>query len=68
LSASVSIAIIPYNGAIREEIGVPSLFRLIFIIGATAGLVYVGMLALANFVTPHPHQIIETVPTSRLNK
>ncbi len=46
----------------------PSLFRLLFIIGILAGLVYLGMYALANFVTPEPHQITETVPIKRLNK
>lgn len=55
-------------GPIRWETGVPSLFRLLFIIGTLAGLVYLGMYALANFVTPEPHQITETVPIKRLNK
>ncbi len=53
---------------IRGETGVPSLFRFLFIIGALAGLVYLGMLALVTFVAPQPHQIVETIPLSRLNK
>jgi hypothetical protein len=53
---------------IRWETGVPSLFRFLFIIGTLAGLVYLGIYALANFVTPQPHQITETVPIKRLNK
>ncbi|TAL80891.1 MAG: histidine kinase [Beijerinckiaceae bacterium] len=46
----------------------PSLFRFLFIICVLAGLVYLGMLALVTFVTPQPHQIIQTIPASRLNK
>lgn len=46
----------------------PSLFRFLFIIGAIAGLVYLGMLALVTFVAPQPHQIIQTIPATRLNK
>lgn len=46
----------------------PSLFRFLFIIGVIAGLVYLGMVALVTFVTPQPHQIIQTIPAGRLNK
>ena len=48
--------------------GLPSLFRFIFTVAALAGLVYVGMLALTTFVTPEPHEIVQTLPASRLNK
>jgi hypothetical protein len=46
---------------------VPSLIRLILTIGLLIGLGYAAMLALVTFVTPQPHEIIQTVPASRLN-
>lgn len=46
----------------------PSLFRLLVTVGLLVGLVYGAMLALVTFVTPEPHEIIQTVPASRLNK
>ncbi|MGH6675058.1 MAG: histidine kinase [Xanthobacteraceae bacterium] len=46
----------------------PSLFRLLVTVGLLVGLVYATMLALVTFVTPQPHQIIQTIPTSRLDK
>jgi hypothetical protein len=61
-------ALLPIMAPIRGRPGVPSLFRFLFIIGTLAGLVYLGIYALANFVTPQPHQITETVPIKRLNK
>ncbi len=47
--------------------GLPSLFRFIFTVAFLAGLVYAGMVALATFVTPVPHEIVQTVPPARLN-
>ncbi|QXX75315.1 histidine kinase [Methylovirgula sp. HY1] len=46
----------------------PSLIRFLFIVGALAGLVYLGMVALATYVVPDQHQITVTIPTARLNK
>jgi hypothetical protein len=46
---------------------VPSLIRLIVMVGLLVGLVYGAMLAIVTFVTPEPHEIIQTVPASRLN-
>lgn len=46
----------------------PSLIRFILMVGFLAGLVYAGMVALATFVTPVPHEIVQTVPPARLNK
>lgn len=48
--------------------GLPSLFRFIFTVAVLAGLVYLGMLALVTFVTPEPHEIVQTLPASRLNR
>ncbi len=46
----------------------PSFFRFIFTIAFLAGLVYAGIVALATFVTPVPHEIVQTVPPARLNQ
>lgn len=46
----------------------PSLFRFLFIVGALAGLVYLGMIALVTYVTPQPHEISEPVPIPKLNR
>ncbi len=46
----------------------PSLFRFLFIVGTIAGLVYLGMVALVTYVTPQPHEIVETVPIPHLNR
>ncbi len=46
----------------------PSLFRFIFTVAFLAGLVYAGMIALVTFVTPVPHEIVQTLPASHLNK
>ncbi|HEY1735427.1 MAG TPA: histidine kinase [Methylovirgula sp.] len=46
----------------------PSLFRFLFIVGAIAGLIYFGMVALVTYVTPQPHEIVETVPLPHPNK
>ncbi|MGH6817352.1 MAG: hypothetical protein ACREC1_01100, partial [Methylovirgula sp.] len=60
-----------YNGpgySPNRRTTVPSLFRLLVTVGLLVGLVYATMLALVTFVTPQPHQIIQTIPTSRLDK
>jgi hypothetical protein len=48
--------------------GLPSFFRFIFMVAFLAGLVYAGIVALATFVTPVPHEIVQTVPPARLNQ
>ena len=53
---------------IAPELGLPSLFRFLLMIAFLAGLVYAGMVALATFVTPVPHEIVQTVPPARLNQ
>ncbi|MGJ3264378.1 MAG: histidine kinase [Salinarimonas sp.] len=44
----------------------PTLFRLVVMLGLLAGLVYAGMWALALFVEPDVREISTTVPPSRL--
>jgi hypothetical protein len=70
LAAFMAFAFISGGGICRIalEFGVPSLFRFIFMIAFLAGLVYAGMVALATFVIPVPHEIVQTLPPSRLNK
>ncbi len=52
----------------RWSLRLPSFFRFIFTIAFLAGLVYAGIVALATFVTPVPHEIVQTVPPARLNQ
>lgn len=40
----------------------PTLFRLLIVIGLLAGLVYAGMFALAEFVEPHEREVTVRVP------
>lgn len=53
---------------IALEFGLPSFFRFVFMVAFLAGLVYAGIVALATFVTPVPHEIVQTVPPARLNQ
>lgn len=44
----------------------PTLFRLVLILAALAGVAYAGMFALATFVEPQPREISHTLPPSKL--
>jgi hypothetical protein len=46
----------------------PSLIRFILSMAFIAGLIYAAMVALATFVTPVPHEIVQTVRPALLNK
>jgi hypothetical protein len=46
----------------------PSLIRLLAVVGVICGLGYVGMLALATLVDPRPREIVVTVPPDRFVK
>ncbi len=46
----------------------PSLIRFLAVVGITGGLIYGGVYALANFVTPKPREIVVTVPNSQFLK
>ena len=39
----------------------PTLFRLLFVVGLLVGLGYGAMLALVTFVHPEPHEITQTI-------
>jgi len=46
----------------------PSLLRFLFVVAIIAGLVYGGIFALANFVTPHPREMTVFVPPDKFLK
>ena len=46
----------------------PSLLRFLFITGILAGLVFGGMLALANLVEPVPREMVQVVSPSKFAK
>ena len=52
----------------REFIAMPSLFRLLMVVGLLGGFAYGAMFALANFVTPKQREMSITIPASKLSK
>jgi hypothetical protein len=46
----------------------PSLFRFLTIVAVIGGVIYGGMYALANFVTPKPREITISVPPDKFLK
>ena len=46
----------------------PSLIRLLLVLGLLGGLAYGAVVVLALFVDPKPREITVTVPQDRLNK
>jgi hypothetical protein len=46
----------------------PSLLRLLVVLGLLGGVAYAAMFALANFVQPKPREITVTIPQERLAK
>jgi hypothetical protein len=46
----------------------PSLLRLLVVLGVLGGLAYAAMFALAHFVQPKPREITVTIPQDRLLK
>lgn len=46
----------------------PSLLRLVFVLGLLGGVAYAAMFFLANFVMPTPREITVTIPQDRLAK
>lgn len=46
----------------------PSLIRFLLVIALLAGAVFGAMVALVAFVQPEPREIIQTIPSARLNK
>lgn len=46
----------------------PSLLRFITIVGVIAAVIYGGIYALANFVTPKPREMTVSVPPDKFYK
>ena len=46
----------------------PSLIRLLFVLGLLSGLAYGAVVTLATFVEPQPREITVTIPQDRLTK
>ncbi len=46
----------------------PSLLRLLMVVGLLGGFAYGAMFALANFVQPKPREMSITIPASKLSK
>lgn len=46
----------------------PTLFRLLFVIGVIAALVYGAMIAMVTFLQPQPREISQTVTLPKLGK
>ena len=46
----------------------PSLIRLLILLGFLGGFAYGAMFSLATFVQPKPREITVTIPQDRLNK
>jgi hypothetical protein len=46
----------------------PSLIRLLLILGFLGGAAYGAMFSLATFVQPKPREITVTIPQDKLNK
>ena len=46
----------------------PSLLRLIFVLGLLGGLGYGAVFSLAHFVQPKAREITVTIPPERINK
>jgi hypothetical protein len=46
----------------------PSLFRFLTIVAVICGVIYGGMYALANFVTPKPREMTISVPPDKFLK
>jgi hypothetical protein len=46
----------------------PSLIRLLFLLGLLGGLAYGAVVTLATFVQPTSREITVTIPQDRLNK
>jgi hypothetical protein len=52
----------------REIASMPSLIRLLMVVGLLGGVAYGAMFALANFVQPKQREMSITIPQQRLTK
>jgi hypothetical protein len=54
--------------AISEFVSMPSLIRLLMVVGLLGGAAYGAMFALANLVQPKPREMSITIPQQKLVK
>ena len=54
--------------AVSEFASMPSLIRLLMVLGLLGGFAYGAMFALANFVQPKPREMTITIPAQKLAK
>ena len=54
--------------AVFEFAAMPSLIRLLMVLGLLGGFAYGAMFALANFVQPKPREMTITIPAQKLAK
>lgn len=54
--------------AADSEIPMPTLFRLLFVLGLIAGIGYAVVWSLANFVEPSPRPMTIIVPQERIGQ
>jgi hypothetical protein len=52
----------------REFVSMPSLIRLLMVVGLLGGVAYGAMFALANFVQPKQREMSITIPPQKLTK
>jgi hypothetical protein len=52
----------------REFASMPSLIRLLMVVGLLGGVAYGAMFALANFVQPKQREMSITIPPQKLTK
>lgn len=58
----------PGRSGVASRFQMPSLFRLLFVLGLMGGFVYGAIFSLARFVEPKPREITVTIPQDKLAK
>ena len=61
-------SILKETGPLVQFAAMPSLIRLLMVLGLLGGFAYGAMFALANFVQPKPREMSITIPAQRLAK
>jgi hypothetical protein len=46
----------------------PSLFRLLFVLGSLAAITFGGLYALATYIEPKPHEVSKPVPGVKVRR
>jgi hypothetical protein len=59
---------LPIADGSQEFAAMPSLIRLLMVVGLLGGVAYGAMFALANFVQPKQREMTISIPAQRLSK